>query len=724
MSEPMSVRFGVFELDLRTRELRKHGIRLKLQEQPFQVLQALVERPGELVTREDLQRRIWGVGTFVSFDQSLNRAVNKVRETLGDEAETPRFIETLPRRGYRFIAPVDGAPKAGPGPTPEPAQPAAAVHRFYSRFAWVAAGLLAVAGAVLWLAHDRAAPPPARVVPLTTFSGVETEPAFSPDGKQVAFTWNGEKRDNYDVYVKVVGGATALRLTSDPANDGFAAWSPDGRQIAFFSARDGGGIYLVSPLGGTERKLADLTAEAEAGHAAALTGAFSIRHTVGRLSWSPDGKYLLVPKPHRDVRPETGDGALFLIPVESGGAARQMLSPPRGTWYRDPAFGPDGRSLAFVACTGTTTTARCSLEVIGFKPGLVPSGEPRQITRQSWGFHGIAWMPDGASMIYSGSTSEPNPPLWRVNVRKGKEPERLELAGADAFWPVLDPKGGRLAFSRRLLNLDVWRLEPGRKPTPFLTSSARESSPQYSPDGRHVAFESNRQARRTVWVASADGTGAAEIVNRRNLQNGTPRWSPDSRRLAFDSLEDGRGWDIWVVEASGSLRQLTHGPTDNYMPSWSHDGKSIYFASTRSGRHQIWRVAAEGGTAAQVTRNGGHVAFESPDGKTLYYTLSEVGGEGLYAKQLPDGVEKQVVKDGVASRGFAVFSDGVYYLHGGVGDSHEIRFHEFLGGRTHVIAEIEGRLSLGFAVSPDRKAFLVTKYGDVEADLMLIENFR
>ena len=114
MSELSPVRFGVFEMDFRTGELRKHGVRLKIQNQPFLVLQALLERPGELVTREELQTKVWADDTYVDFDQSLNRAINKVRDVLNDEAGTPRFIETLPRRGYRFIAPVEEAPKPGP----------------------------------------------------------------------------------------------------------------------------------------------------------------------------------------------------------------------------------------------------------------------------------------------------------------------------------------------------------------------------------------------------------------------------------------------------------------------------------------------------------------------------------------------------------------------------------------------------------------------------------
>jgi Tol biopolymer transport system component len=313
-----------------------------------------------------------------------------------------------------------------------------------------------------------------------------------------------------------------------------------------------------------------------------------------------------------------------------------------------------------------------------------------------------------------------------VNVGNGKEPERVELAGAAALYPAIDFKAGRLAFSRTLRHANIWRLDRGGKPAPFLTSSAADRSPEYSPDGRRIAFSSSRQvANFAIWVANADGTGPAQITNLGSPWSGSPQWSPDSRWLAFDAFDKGSGWDVWVLEASGSSpRQLTHGPADNIIPSWSRDGSSIYFASKRSGRPEIWRIPAGGGTAVQVTHNGGFVAFESTDGKTLYYTLSEGGAEGLYAKQLPDGEEKQVLKEGVATRGFAVFSGAVYYLHQRGVSSYEIRFHEFAGGQTRVVGEIEGAIGLGLAVSPDRKTFLFTKFSDAGADLMLIENFR
>jgi hypothetical protein len=162
------------------------------------------------------------------------------------------------------------------------------------------------------------------------------------------------------------------------------------------------------------------------------------------------------------------------------------------------------------------------------------------------------------------------------------------------------------------------------------------------------------------------------------------------------------------------------------LPSWSRDGNAVYFTSKRSGRFEVWRAAAHAGSEEQITRNGGYIAFESTDRKRLYYTLSDSGAEGLYAKSLPDGAEVQVINENVVARGFVVFSDGVYYLHWVAGDTFEIRFHEFLSGRDQVIRKIEARLdgASGLAVSPDRQTFLYSIVVRPESDLMLIENFR
>jgi len=207
-ARPRIVRFGTFEADLSTRELRKGGVRIKLHGQPFEILLMLLERPGELVTRENLQQRLWPTDTFVDFDHGVNTAINRLRETLGDSAENPRFVETVPRRGYRFIAPVDSQGSAGPGSNAVPAgtsssvaTPAAIqdVSRAYGRRAMVlASGLVVVIAVVAALGvssvrerlFGRRSPPRIQslaVLPLVNLSGDPNQDYFA-DGMTEALT--------------------------------------------------------------------------------------------------------------------------------------------------------------------------------------------------------------------------------------------------------------------------------------------------------------------------------------------------------------------------------------------------------------------------------------------------------------------------------------------------------------------------------------------------------
>ena len=280
------LRFDVFEVDLRTEELRKHGLRLRLPSQSFQVLPLLLEHPGELVTREELREKLWPADTFVDFDHGVNAAVNRLREALGDSADSPRFVETLPRRGYRFIVPVESNSVDSEQPTPvssavaascsEPsrgtgpignapchrATPQATDHAIRSRIGWRHLGgwgsFYCFTCCGLAPAHSGST---LTVLPFTTYPGLETAPSFSPDGNQIAFAWSREGL-NFDLYIKQIGQERAVQLTHRPAMFLVPAWSPDGRFIAF--ARRGNddndtGIYLIPALGGSERKLADAT---------------------------------------------------------------------------------------------------------------------------------------------------------------------------------------------------------------------------------------------------------------------------------------------------------------------------------------------------------------------------------------------------------------------------------------------------------------------------------
>ena len=247
VKERRTVRFGTFEVNFEAGEVRKSGIRLKLQEQPFRVLTLLLERPGEILSREELQRKLWPEDTFVDFENSLNSAVARLRDVLGDSATTPRFIETVPRRGYRFVASVEGEPAA-----PAPESPG--VRRI--RWPWLAAATAAavLATAAIWRYSPGLPEAQPELIPLTTYPGNEGSPTFSPDGNRVAFVWTGPNDDNFDIYVNVIGTDNPQLRTSHPARDVSPEFSPDGRWIAFVreTERGTGDVMLVPSVGGRE----------------------------------------------------------------------------------------------------------------------------------------------------------------------------------------------------------------------------------------------------------------------------------------------------------------------------------------------------------------------------------------------------------------------------------------------------------------------------------------
>ena len=285
------VRFGIFEADLRSGELRKNGLKIRLPGQPFEVLAVMLERPGEVVTREELQKRLWPDGTFVDFDHSLNNAINKIREALGDSAESPRFVETLSRRGYRFIAPVETldlpvaqiSSDAGRGSSLDacesrPAEPSSRLsdngavtkppaasgpvtskpHWFSRQGKLLTASLvlLLLVASLFWWSLRRPTPLSQPLLTrLTTDSGLTTDAVISPDGKLIAYA-SDRGGNNLDIYVRQASGGDPIQLTRDPADDHQPSFSPDGGQIVFRSERDGGGIYIVSALGGEARLLA------------------------------------------------------------------------------------------------------------------------------------------------------------------------------------------------------------------------------------------------------------------------------------------------------------------------------------------------------------------------------------------------------------------------------------------------------------------------------------
>lgn len=697
-----TIRFGEFELDLRRRELRKRGIRIRVQEQPLTILTALLEQPGEVLSREELRKRVWGEETFVEFEHGLNAAVNRLREALCDSAESPRYVETVARRGYRFIAEVEGAkPQEQEEEVPKPP-----IRSRWATWGIAASILAAIVGLGIWSLTRDVRPEPLAVVPLTTDLGNEYMPSFSPDGKQVAYTWSGENTENFDVYVKVVGSAgKPLRLTSDPAEDLNPVWSPDGSQIAFVRQMGGqASVCLISPLGGGERKLFDFQ-----------PSAFPV------LAWAPNGKVLAL-----SVKRPQGDNGIFAFDIESGKEWR-LTSSRLNLGDRSPAFSADGRFLAYTSADGLYSS---DVFLISLGTDLRPQGEPRRLTHQGYSMRGLTWAADGQSLIYAASQSAAvSFKLWRVSVSGTDPPELLPAAGTGVTFPTVSVAGSRLAFTSGHADQDLMKWRAGETASAFASSTMTENQPRFSPDGSRIVFSSNRSGEgHAIWSCAQDGSNLVQLTNKFSRYQGSPSWSPDGRFVVFDAQGTDGHWDIYRVPSSGGKEQrLTASGSDNSSPVYSRDGRCIYMSSTRTGKSEIWRMPANGGEAVQITRGGGYYAAESWDGKTLYFnnaggTLSAI--TPLMAKSLTDGSERQIL-DAVYARRFVAVKEGIYYLGPALEDGqYPLSFLDFATGRKKLITKFTGSPGLGLTVSPDGKNFLFTLLKLYSFDLMMIDNFR
>lgn len=708
------VRFGVFELDQRTGELRKAGLKLGLQDQPLHVLTMLLERPGELVTRDALKERLWPAQTFVDFEQGLNAAVKRLRSVLGDSAETPRFIETLPRRGYRFIGPVDGVGVAEPPPSRRS-------RRLLGVLTLIVALGVTLALALVGRRHFQLPQAQPRAMPLTSLAGLEMDPALSPDGNQVAFAWDGGREgDPPQLYVRMVDGGNLLKLTSEQGGAWSPTWSPDGRQIAFLrNAADGTHDVVVVPaLGGPGRALGTGLGPRQLLPAEAPRPG-RVDHGV---SWSPDGKLLALV----DKEPSGRSGHIALL-SPADGTKRRLTVPPAGDdGDSEPRFSRDGQLVAFVR--RPVAGAIADLYVVP-----VAGGEPTRLTFDHTNILGLDWSADGRDLVFSSTRtgSMGRWSLWRLGA-SGGTPRRIEIAGDSAMDPSIARHGDRMVYVKWQRDWDIWRVAgpvasgQARRASPFIVSTRWEFKPHYSPDGHKIGFISQRSGAHEIWVCNGDGSGTVQMTFLDSPRVYGPEWSPDGRQLAFTTTLPGNHEVHVMPSAGGFPRRLTHDPYDKALPSWSRDGHWIYFNTRRTGSDEVWKVPATGGDTVQVTRNGGTKASESADRKYLYFTKRALGKgpPGIWRVPMRGGPEEKVADQGEGD-GWAIYGGGLCYA-----DAHS-RAHpridclDFASGRTRALVELpRAPLPYGMSISPDRRWILYVHPSQDERDLMRVEGFQ
>ena len=498
------------------------------------------------------------------------------------------------------------------------------------------------------------------------------------------------------MYVKAIGSETVLRLTNHPSEWISSTWSADGTQIAFHRlAADDTGIYVVPALGGPERKLL----------------ATHIPYSVAApISWSPDGKWLAF----SDTENGRPDGRAFLLNMETL-ESHEFPHDPSCNHEGALTFSHSGQELAMLCVHNTTSFEYLVTDLQG-------KSKRSLATRREFP-HGLAWSGDDKSLIVSGSSAQ-DEEFYAIRVGDG---EVHKLPVGEGEWPTISRDGHKLAFSLADDRVNIWRKDLEHPEAPalqMLVSTRQQNNSQYSPDGKHVAFDSARSGTWSVWVADADGGNPVQISHEGPA--GFPRWSPDSQKITFDMAELSGLAGVYTADISDRVaHKLKTNVREADHPYWSHDGKWIYFRGSEGVGHQLYRCPVGGGDATLLAGSLDLVtSIESSDGKALYFP-SRIANSNIMMLALDhSGATPQEVSG--MPRVFdesqwTLVQDGIYFA---PQDSpRSICFFDFATRHTREIFKADKDLGDGMSVSPDGRYMLYSQIDEGNANIMIVNYF-
>lgn len=675
-----TVRFGKFELDLRTRELRNNGRKLTLQEKPFQILAALLERPGQLVTRDELTRRLWPSDTFVDFEHSLNKAVNRLREALEDAAEHPRLIETLPRLGYRFIAPLEAAesPKLE-----NPSEESATVSELEVkparlRHAWSVLGVvlsLAFLSATwLWIHHRQANPHEPEFQRLSFGRGMIRSARFAPDGQTVVYgaAWDGKPSQLF--WTKAGSfGSRPLGVEAD-----ILAISPSGEMAVLLNQRFGvatsqGTLSLMYLTGGAPRKLLDNVQDAD---------------------WSPDGSKLVV------THYVGSDRCDLEFPP-----GKVLYETTGGAWLSHPRISPSGDRIAFLEHPWEGDDD-------GFLEILDLAGNKKILSAEFTSIEGLAWDPAGDAIWFSGCELGSFSPLalFKVTIRGQQHLVRRE-SGNLALRDV--SPDGHLALTRDTRRGEVFGRINSEKTEREFGWLDNSFATDLSHDGGTVLLSVQGEATATgyaVYVRKTDGSPAVRLGDGFPLQ-----FSPDGKWVITRSVPSAQPPQLFLLPTGvGEPVTLTHDSISHYSATLLPDGKRFLFEGNETGRaRRNWVQSVAGGKPVPITPEGtvGHVV--SSEGKMLVAVDSE---RRFWLYPIGEGQPRALLGIEPGEDTICWSSDGKFLFVVSYGIPASIYRLEILTGRRRLVYKLAPSDVAGLwgiwpvLITPDGKSYLYSDY--------------
>jgi len=545
---------------------------------------------------------------------------------------------------------------------------------------------------------------PLQTIPLTSYPGAESNPALSPDGSAVAFSWNGPSQENCDIYVKQIGEETPLRLTDSPHCDHHPVWHPDGKSLSYVHTyNDRQGIWTVPLLGGQPKEI------------------FQAHYTIEGFTWVNNNIII-----YSNTPKALGPSSLYEYNITTG-ENTPLFAPDDSTCDILPTIAPDSNTLAFIRNdqdwqSGIFLMDLESRNLRCLVPGLAK-------------VEGICWDSKSESLVFS-SRQNGSYALRRVATSDGSI-SWIPLNGEKMFFPTVARNANLMAFQHSRLEKNIWQITVSDNPVDESFSKALISSSHidyeavFSPDSQLIAFTSDRSGEQEIWVSNANGSNPEQMTHFNGPEVGSASWSPDGSQLIISAGPDGFN-SLYVIDISDrSLHRLTDGQYHDVMPTWSADGQWIYFDSNRDGQWKIWRMAASLGSSVApvaVTEENCWRARQSDDGNYLYF--ARVLQCGLWRLPLngglPDGSPEQILTNlprfGEADQ-WDYYSGGVVLYDKDDQGSYLLR-HEFATGLTRKIRQIPNIDSPSVTISPDGSKLLYSRLSNQVDDLVLVKGFQ